>query len=88
MLEKVHKKLQEADHTVEAGLTRTRVIQKKLKDVQELAPGEAQEVVDIEDLAPELAEHGRRRVERHRLPAFGHIFDAETRRRGEKTRRG
>ena len=56
VLEKVHKKLQEADHTVEAGLTRTRVIQKKLKNVQELAPGEAPEALDIEDLVPELVD--------------------------------
>lgn len=56
VLEKVQKKLQEANHTVEAGLTRTRVIQKKLKNVQETARGEAPEVPDIEDLVPELAE--------------------------------
>jgi len=56
VLEKVQKKLQEANHTVEAGLSRTRVIQKKLKNVQELAPGEAPEVLDIEDLVPELVD--------------------------------
>jgi DNA recombination protein RmuC len=56
VLEKVQKKLQEANNTVEAGLTRTRVIQKKLKNVQELAAGEAPEVLDIEDPEPELVE--------------------------------
>jgi DNA recombination protein RmuC len=35
ILEKVQTKLKEANSAVEAGLTRTRVIQRKLKDVQE-----------------------------------------------------
>ncbi len=36
VLAKLRKKLQEADQTVEAGLTRTRVIQRKLRDVEAL----------------------------------------------------
>ena len=58
VLEKVQKKLQEATHTVDAGITRTHVLQKKLKNVQELAPGEAPEVVDIEQLVPDLVGAG------------------------------
>ena len=38
VLAKVHKKLQEASNTVDAGLVRTRAIERKLRDVQEL-PG-------------------------------------------------
>jgi DNA recombination protein RmuC len=42
ILTKVQKKLEEATHTVETGLTRTRVIQRKLKDVQELPSAAAE----------------------------------------------
>jgi DNA recombination protein RmuC len=55
ILTRVQKKLQEAANTVETGLTRTRAIQRKLKDVQQLpAPGaETPPAVDIEDLEVE-----------------------------------
>jgi DNA recombination protein RmuC len=43
VLETVQKKLQEANNTVETGLTRTRVIQRKLKNIEEL-PTSATEV--------------------------------------------
>jgi DNA recombination protein RmuC len=43
ILTKVQKKLEEATHTVETGLTRTRVIQRRLKDVQAL-PSAAAEI--------------------------------------------
>lgn len=39
VLARVQKKLQEANNTVETGLTRTRAIQRKLRDVQELPAG-------------------------------------------------
>jgi DNA recombination protein RmuC len=39
VLARVQKKLQEANNTVETGLTRTRAIQRKLRDVQELPSG-------------------------------------------------
>jgi DNA recombination protein RmuC len=55
ILAKVQKKLQEASNTVEAGLTRTRAIQRKLKDVQEL-PTVTTEIppsVDIEEFKVE-----------------------------------
>ena len=58
ILEKVHKKLEEATHTVDSGLTRTRVLQKKLRNVQELAPEETPAVLDIEELVPELMGSG------------------------------
>lgn len=46
VLARVQKKLQEANNTVETGLTRTRAIQRKLRDVQEIPAGteEAEEV--------------------------------------------
>jgi len=50
VLAKVQKKLEEANKTVEAGLTRTRVIQRKLKGVEEVAAG-ALNGVDV-DLEP------------------------------------
>ncbi len=44
-LAKLRKKLQEADNAVEAGLTRTRVIRRKLKDVEALpAPADVAEI--------------------------------------------
>jgi DNA recombination protein RmuC len=52
ILVQVQKKLQQATNTVETGLARTRSIQKKLKNVEELPAG-ATEVsipVDVEDL--------------------------------------
>jgi DNA recombination protein RmuC len=53
VLEKVHKKLEEATHSVDSGLTRTRVLQRKLRDVQELASDETPEVLDIEEFVRE-----------------------------------
>jgi DNA recombination protein RmuC len=55
ILAKVQKKLQEASNTVDAGLTRTRAIQRKLKDVQELpsVTAEISPSVDIEELRVE-----------------------------------
>ena len=56
ILVKVQKKLQEANNTVETGLTRTRVIQRKLKNVEELPPGAtelpAAEIIEEVDLEP------------------------------------
>jgi DNA recombination protein RmuC len=54
ILAKVQKKLQEANNTVESGLTRTRAIQRKLKNVQELgAPGATTEAVEFAELEGE-----------------------------------
>jgi DNA recombination protein RmuC len=52
ILTRVQKKLQEATNTVETGLTRTRAIQRKLKDVQQLpvAGAETPPATEIEDL--------------------------------------
>jgi DNA recombination protein RmuC len=55
ILVKVQRKLQEANNTVETGLTRTRVIQRKLKNVEELPPGAAEVSIplDVEELGLE-----------------------------------
>ncbi len=55
MLAKVHKKLQEANNTVEAGLTRTRAIQRKLKGVQEAGTAEAIQVIETGEEGEEAA---------------------------------
>jgi DNA recombination protein RmuC len=57
ILAKVQKKLQEAVNTVEAGQVRTRVIQRKLKDVQALPAGgsEAPAAEEAEELESEAA---------------------------------
>jgi DNA recombination protein RmuC len=54
MLEKVHKKLQEASNTVDQGLVRTRAIERKLRNVQELASPEHPEPTIIEDEIEEV----------------------------------
>jgi DNA recombination protein RmuC len=48
ILGKVQKKLQEASNTVENGLTRTRAIQRKLKNVEELPAGATQPTIALE----------------------------------------
>ena len=48
MLEKVKRKLEEASNTIESAEQRTRVIGRKLKNVQELPAGEAQEILMID----------------------------------------
>ena len=52
ILVKVQKKLQEANNTVDAGLTRTRAIQRKLRNVEELPAGasEAPMPLNVEEL--------------------------------------
>ena len=48
ILDKVQKKLHEASETIDKAQQRTRVIGRKLKNVQELPPGEAQAVLMID----------------------------------------
>jgi DNA recombination protein RmuC len=65
VIDKVQKKIQEAGNVIDSARTRTRVIEKKLKNVQELPAAEAQTLLDIgataiedEDLsAPEEPEN-------------------------------
>lgn len=45
ILEKTHKKLQEAGHTIEGAATKTRTIERKLKNVQDLPAAEAKKLV-------------------------------------------
>jgi len=47
ILVKVQRKLQEANSTVETGLTRTRVIQRKLKSIEELPAGAIEEQMPL-----------------------------------------
>ena len=42
VLDKVHKKLEEASHVVEQAQTRSRAVGRKLRDVQETTPADAQ----------------------------------------------
>jgi DNA recombination protein RmuC len=53
-LEKIHKKLQEASHSVDDGLTRTRAIDRKLRDVQALPSQDSSPVALAEDEAVEV----------------------------------
>lgn len=55
ILEKTHKKLQEASNTLEDAAKKTRTIERKLKGVQELPVGQA---VDLLDQAEETEEEG------------------------------
>ncbi len=48
ILDKVQKKLHEASETIDKAQQRTRVIGRKLKNVQELPSGEAQAVLMID----------------------------------------
>ncbi len=52
ILEKTHKKLQEASHTIEDAAKKTRTIERKLKNVEGLTAGEDQEMLETET-APE-----------------------------------
>jgi len=45
ILEKTHKKLQEAGHTIESAATKTRTIERKLRNVQDLPATEAKALV-------------------------------------------
>jgi DNA recombination protein RmuC len=45
ILEKTHKKLQEASNTIESASVRTRAIERKLKSVEELPPAEAARIL-------------------------------------------
>jgi DNA recombination protein RmuC len=57
MLEKVHKKLQEASHSVDDGLVRARAIERKLRDVQALPSADEAEILPLsEDVAEETEE--------------------------------
>lgn len=47
ILEKTQKKLQEASNSIEAANTRTRVISRKLKDVQELPPEKSNLLIEL-----------------------------------------
>jgi DNA recombination protein RmuC len=47
VIDKVQKKIQEAGNVIDSARTRTRVIEKKLKNVQELPAAEAQTLLDI-----------------------------------------
>ncbi|WP_281183982.1 DNA recombination protein RmuC [Trichlorobacter lovleyi] len=53
MLDKTSKKLQEAGNHIEAAATRTRQMERKLKNVQALPSGEAQSLLGIEVVADE-----------------------------------
>ncbi len=55
ILEKTQKKLQEASNTIEGAATRSRQIERKLKDVQELPPREASSILTSGD-APDPAD--------------------------------
>jgi DNA recombination protein RmuC len=61
ILDKTQKKLQEASNTIENAARRSRVIEKKLKTVQEIPTGEAQKLLgemdvnDVEELEEEKA---------------------------------
>ncbi len=46
-IDKVHKKLQEASHAVEAAQTRTRAVDRKLRNVQELPRADAERLLDL-----------------------------------------
>ena len=56
VLEAVQKKLQEASNTVEGGLTRTRVIQRKLKNIEAVPAGAAEASIpaDAEEMGLEV----------------------------------
>ena len=53
VLSRVHKKLQEASNTVEGAEQRTRVIQRRLRSVQELSPSDASAVLPGGEAEPE-----------------------------------
>jgi DNA recombination protein RmuC len=46
ILEKTHKKLQEASHTIEEAAMKSRTIERKLKDVQDLPQAEAVKMLE------------------------------------------
>jgi DNA recombination protein RmuC len=50
VLEKTSKKLQEAGNHIDQAAIRTRAIERKLRDVQELPPGEAEALLDMPEL--------------------------------------
>lgn len=57
ILEKTHKKLQEASNTIEDAAKKSRTIERKLRDVQELPSQEAVSLIgDIEDTEAEISE--------------------------------
>jgi DNA recombination protein RmuC len=53
ILDKVKDKLESASKQIEKAQTRTRVIGRKLKDVQELPLGEARSVLMLDDAPPD-----------------------------------
>ena len=58
VLAKVQKKLQEATNTIDTAAVRTRAIQRKLRDVQELPAADAQNVLMLETPEPEEEGNG------------------------------
>jgi DNA recombination protein RmuC len=52
VLDKVQKKLQEASHTIDSAATRTRVLERKLKDVQELPAEDVESVLGMIESTP------------------------------------
>ncbi|MDF2533407.1 MAG: hypothetical protein K0Q65_2988, partial [Clostridia bacterium] len=56
ILDKTQKKLQEAGNTIESAARKSRNIQRKLKNVQELSINEASSFIeDVEEAAEEIA---------------------------------
>lgn len=53
ILDKTSKKLQEAGNTIDAAATRTRAIERKLRDVQALPPGESAVLLETAEALPE-----------------------------------
>jgi len=49
MLEKTHKKLQEASNTIDSAARKSRTIERKLKNVQELPPSGSVKLLDNGD---------------------------------------
>jgi len=58
VLAKVQKKLQEATNTIDTAAVRTRAIQRKLRDVQELPAADAQDVLMLESAEPDEEAEG------------------------------
>lgn len=56
VLDKTRKKLQEAGNQIEQAATRSRVIERKLRDVQGLPPAEAEVLLDLPSLSEENSE--------------------------------
>jgi DNA recombination protein RmuC len=56
ILDKTSKKLQEAGNSIDAAATRSRAIERKLRDVQALPSGEASVLLEAVEALPEESE--------------------------------